>query len=213
LSWASPAPRAPRASPTGTCPSRPSRRPTTGPSGSPGSPAAADRDPVPKGTWVAPRIHLGALLPLLSRKADYAGGLGIGASFEIGIQAKNVLWVRPSADVGFLSADEDDWESDSTLLLVHLDAGLDWVHTRELRFSTFLALGAGVEFFSAAGTSGAKEDFSETNGNALLGGGLSLGFRLTPELTLEAAARVTFPLGSRNVRGLALVGVSAAYRF
>jgi hypothetical protein len=161
----------------------------------------------------APDVHLGYLLPFISKGAEYSGGLAFGASGKIGLGKGFPHWLRASLDLGFTAAEDDYWEADSMLLLVHLDAGMDLVKAESMRVSAFLSLGGGFEFFSAESLVAGGEDLSETNANLLGAAGASFGYYPIPRLGIEVLLRLTFPLGGRNVQGILLAGASVSYKF
>jgi hypothetical protein len=156
---------------------------------------------------------IGYLIPLLSQETTYSGGISAGIGFRIPLGGKIPEWIRGSIDFGFVGAEEDDWEGSSTLILAHVDLGADLLKTSSLRAGAFLSLGVGSELFKAEDTIGAGTDTSETNVNALAGAGGFFGFAPSPRFHLDLIARLTFPLGSRNVRGITLIGVEAAVVF
>ncbi|MHC4777947.1 MAG: hypothetical protein ACYTFG_05135 [Planctomycetota bacterium] len=155
----------------------------------------------------------GYLLPFLAKGTEFTGGLGVGLGVRIPLGRKIPEWIRGSVDAGFISADEDDWEGSSTLILVHLDAGSDLIKSGPLRGGAFLSLGFGAELFEGEDTIGVGTETSETNYNGLAGAGLFFGFAPTEEFHVDLVARFTFPLGSRNVRGITLLGIEAAFVF
>ncbi|MHC4599775.1 MAG: hypothetical protein ACYS47_12290 [Planctomycetota bacterium] len=159
-------------------------------------------------------LHVGAILPFLSKEAAYAGGFGFGVRGEFGLGMSFPTWIRPSLDLGFISAAEDKWEGSSTVILAHGDAGYRFLDDGLTRASAFLCLGLGLEMFSGTEkTPSGEEDVSEFNANLLAGLGGMFGLVLTPQVRVDIEARFTFPLGSRNVQGLIFLGFSGSYTF
>ncbi|MHC4601275.1 MAG: hypothetical protein ACYS47_19950 [Planctomycetota bacterium] len=155
----------------------------------------------------------GGVLPLMSKETTYTGGLAVGIGFRFPLGGKIPEWIRGAIDFGFIGADEEEWEGSSTLILAHVDLGADLLKMDAVRGGAFLSVGVASELFNAEDTIGAGTDTSETNINGLAGIGGFFGFAPSPQFHLDLVARMTFPLGSRNVQGMVLVGVEAAYVF
>lgn len=159
--------------------------------------------------------RVGGVIPFLSSEVAYSAGFGFGVAGKIDLADMYYPgWIRPSVDLGFISAEEDTWDGDSILTLLHLDIGSDFIRTGDFQLQGYLCLGVGVEIFSGQelGPAG-MEDLSEVNANFLGGGGLAFGFSPADNFDLTIDARLTFPLGSQNVRGLVLVGLCATFHF
>ena len=154
-------------------------------------------------------LHVGAILPFLSKEAAYKGGFGLGVGGEFGLGLSFPTWIRPSLDLGFISAEEDRWEGSSMLILAHGDVGYRFLDDELMRASAFLCLGLGFEIFSGSErTPSGEEDLSEFNANLLAGMGGVFGLILTPRIRIDLEARFTFPMGSRNLQGLIFLGLS-----
>ncbi|MHC5038063.1 MAG: outer membrane protein [Planctomycetota bacterium] len=171
--------------------------------------------PPPQKGGIEIQGRLGFMVPFLNKGEAYSPGFSLGLSGKIPMEILFLNWLRPSLDLGFTSSDGTGWEASSTLLLLNCDFGYDIMVSDPLRISVFACLGFAFEFLSGTETTtgGAEESVSEVNLNLLFGLGGSFGIALTDQLSLEGILRLTFPLGSRNVQGLILMGVSVAYAF
>jgi hypothetical protein len=158
---------------------------------------------------------LGGIVPFISKKADYTGGFDLGFGVKIGLNRPFPSWVRPYLDVGFISADGNQWETSSTLLLFHFDVGYNFLNQDAVHGSVFGGAGLAIEMLSGEEgvAGGGTRDVSETNANLLSSIGATLGFAATDMLDIDLNLRLTIPVGSRNVQGILLIGVSASLTF